>query len=273
MPYLGGKASDGVYQFIINQIPPHHTYIEPFLGGGAVMQFIRPAAHSIGIELDPNVTRAATAKMAGRPGTRIINDDSLDWLAEWARTGHSFDGSEFIYADPPYLASTRRSQYTIYPHDMTTEEEHNTLIDLLLSIPCKIALSSYFNSLYAQRLKGWRMLTYKARTRGKYTAVECLWLNYPEPWELHDYRYLGKDYRDRERIMKKKRRWTTRLRNMPPSERYALMDALNEVHTGIHAPKKTRGAGKRLPPTPAAARLDEVRSSTTDAADMIKEKI
>jgi hypothetical protein len=255
MPYLGGKASDGVYQFIINQIPPHQLYIEPFLGGGAVMQFIRPAAHSIGIELDPNVARAATAKMAGRPGTTILHTDALAWLTEW-----NYQGSEFIYADPPYLASTRRSQYTIYPHDMTTEEEHNALIDLLLSIPCKIALSSYFNSLYAQRLKGWRMLTYKARTRGKYTAVECLWLNYPEPWELHDYRYLGKDYRDRERIMKKKRRWTTRLQNMPPSERYALMDALNQVHAGIHAPKKTRGAGKQP-------------SSTTIQADMIKEPV
>lgn len=36
MSYFGGKAQDGVYQTIINQIPPHQIYIEPFLGGGAI---------------------------------------------------------------------------------------------------------------------------------------------------------------------------------------------------------------------------------------------
>lgn len=34
MTYKGGKAGAGVYQQIINQIPPHDVYIEPFLGGG-----------------------------------------------------------------------------------------------------------------------------------------------------------------------------------------------------------------------------------------------
>jgi len=33
MGYAGGKGRDGVYQAIINQMPPHGVYIEPFLGG------------------------------------------------------------------------------------------------------------------------------------------------------------------------------------------------------------------------------------------------
>jgi DNA adenine methylase len=34
MAYDGGKGN--LYQKIINLVPPHRVYIEPFLGGGAV---------------------------------------------------------------------------------------------------------------------------------------------------------------------------------------------------------------------------------------------
>ncbi len=37
MGYLGSKAASGVYQKIIAEMPPHDTYIETHLGGGAVM--------------------------------------------------------------------------------------------------------------------------------------------------------------------------------------------------------------------------------------------
>ena len=37
MPYPGGKGGAGVYQTIINGMPRHEVYVEPFLGGGAVM--------------------------------------------------------------------------------------------------------------------------------------------------------------------------------------------------------------------------------------------
>ena len=78
MPYPGGKARAGVYQLIINQIPPHRFYIEPFLGGGAIMQMIRPAAVSIGIDKDPDAARAASANFGGgrRAQTRIIHGDA-----------------------------------------------------------------------------------------------------------------------------------------------------------------------------------------------------
>ena len=42
MTYFGGKAQDGVYQAIINQIPAHDRYIELFLGGGAIMLKKKP---------------------------------------------------------------------------------------------------------------------------------------------------------------------------------------------------------------------------------------
>ena len=36
--YPGGKGSSGTYQNIINQIPEHDVYIEPFLGAGEFYQ-------------------------------------------------------------------------------------------------------------------------------------------------------------------------------------------------------------------------------------------
>ena len=53
--YPGGKAGSGVAQRIINRMPPHQVYIEPFLGGGAVLRYKRPAALNIGIDRDPEV--------------------------------------------------------------------------------------------------------------------------------------------------------------------------------------------------------------------------
>ncbi len=53
MGYPGGKAGAGVVHRIINLIPPHDVYIEPFLGDAAVMRAKRPARLNIGLDLDP----------------------------------------------------------------------------------------------------------------------------------------------------------------------------------------------------------------------------
>ena len=55
MNYPGGKG--GVYQKLINLMPPHEVYIETYLGGGAVIRNKKPAKRNIGIEIDPNTMR------------------------------------------------------------------------------------------------------------------------------------------------------------------------------------------------------------------------
>jgi hypothetical protein len=51
-------------------------------------------------------------------------------------------------------------------------------------------------------------------------------MNYPEPMALHDYRYLGRNFRERERIKRKKIRWKNRLSRMPLLERRVLVATL-----------------------------------------------
>ena len=49
MSYPGGKAGSGVYQTIINQMPPHKTYIEAFVCAGGVLRNKRRAEVNIAI--------------------------------------------------------------------------------------------------------------------------------------------------------------------------------------------------------------------------------
>jgi|GEM_PF-3694982 len=52
MEYPGGKNAPGVYHRIINLMPPHETYIEPFAGSFAIGRLKRPASLNIAIDLD-----------------------------------------------------------------------------------------------------------------------------------------------------------------------------------------------------------------------------
>ena len=60
---------------------------------------------------------------------------------------------------------------------------------------------------------------------------EWLWMNFPSPFELHDYRYLGENFRERERIKRKKERWVSRLSRMDALERHALISAVGELRS------------------------------------------
>lgn len=92
--------------------------------------------------------------------------------------------------------------------------------------------------MYAEELKGWNSISYEAMTRAGRTATEWLWFNFAPPVALHDYRYLGNNFRERERIKRKKQRWTARLERMPLLERQALLCAIDESRD---TPDSTRG--------------------------------
>lgn len=61
-------------------------------------------------------------------------------------------------------------------------------------------------------------------------ATEWIWMNYPKPAQLHDYRYLGDNFREREKIKLKLKRWTARFKSMPALERQALLSVLQAVN-------------------------------------------
>lgn len=283
MSYPGGKAAAGVYQTIINQIPPHDVYCEPFLGDGAILRRKRPARRNIAVELDRSVAEGfcdedVAAQFAGT-GLEVHCCCGIEWLkhhfrlyrvpgADAAAGGDESGGSRsraardaefaaraqpqktsagsaaaefrgngrrppvngtaryrtFVYCDPPYLLSTRRSG-KLYRCELT-DEQHEDLLDVIRRLPCDVAISGYSSPLYEEALQEWRCLRFPVITRGGRPAMESLWMNYPPPAELHDYRYLGQEKRERERISRKVRTWVKGLQRLPALERQAILDAI-----------------------------------------------
>lgn len=221
--YPGGKNGSGTYQAIINQLPPHELYAECFLGSGAILRHKLPAASSIGVDSDADVLRAFSGD--GIPNLTLVCADALQFLlANRANIGDA--RSTMLYLDPPYLMETRRDPRRIYRHEFNAPAEHRELLRLIKTFSCSIAISGYASSLYAEELAGWRAVSFPSMTRGGKLATEWLWTNYPEPLELHDYRYLGRTFRERERIKRQQQRWFARLQRMSSLQRHALMQAI-----------------------------------------------
>jgi len=230
MSYDGGKGGAGVYQQIINLMPPHHRYVELFLGAGSVLKAKRPAEHSIGVELDPDVL----ARWRGDevPNLSLLKADALEFLFT-----RDFQPLDLIYADPPYVLSSRRRQRRLYRHEFS-DAQHRELLGQLDQARCMVMISGYACPLYDKffarsnehrSVPKWRRHCFTTTTRGGGLATECVWLNFPEPLELHDYSYLGRDFRERERIKRKTLRWRRRLVGLPDQERHAILAAIAEL--------------------------------------------
>ena len=101
MGYFGSKATSGLCQPLIAMIPPHDTYIETHLGGGAIMKRKLAALRNIGIDRD---ARALDAFECDYP-VELVHGCAHRYLAEF-----EFQGSELVYSDPPYLKRTRTSR-------------------------------------------------------------------------------------------------------------------------------------------------------------------
>jgi hypothetical protein len=223
-------------------MPPHEVYIEPFLGGGAILRLKKPARLNIGIDLDLDplvkfgAAGSASARVArfsdarrrshlvknGGAGLRLIHGDALEFLKAW-----EWAGNELVYCDPPYMLETRTSR-SRYRCEMTAAQ-HQELLALIRQLPCKVMISGYWTETYAGQLADWHSRQYQAMTRGGTPRTEWLWSNFPEPVALHDYAWLGSNFRERQRIKRKKSRWVNRLERMPVLERQALLAAISST--------------------------------------------
>jgi hypothetical protein len=237
--YNGGKNGSGVYQTIINQQPPHRVFISAFLGHCGVLRNKRPAEFNIGSDIDVGIIERWIGLFGQkyRDVANFYDDDSLQfnigcslkYLSE-LRGKQRISHDWLIYCDPPYLMSTRSSGKRLYAHEMT-DAQHLELLTLLKKLPCMVQISGYPSELYDRELAVWRKIEFDAMTRqGK--KRECLWMNYPEPTQLHTALYVGKDYRERERIRRKAQRWVAKLSAMPHGERQFIIEALQSVNSG-----------------------------------------
>jgi DNA adenine methylase len=236
MKYPGGKNGSGVYQRLISMMPPHDVYIELFLGSGAVMRRKRPAlVRSIGYELNPKtIAEFATHIPDGFDTIDVHQADALEAVRNKYSASSAFwlqndPARTLIYADPPYLQSSRKSKARIYQFEMFERSEHIELLDLLAAVPARVMISGYSNPLYNAKLRHWRREEIPTTNRAGQRVIEIVWLNFPEPFELHDYEHVGTDFRDRWRIEKRRRNWRKNWLAMPPLERYAILGCIEQA--------------------------------------------
>lgn len=227
MGYKGGKGQSGVPQAIINLMRPHRRYFEGCLGGGSILSIKRPApGGNWGIDVDAGAIaafRVARSTIERFPDGVLPNLVTVD-VSSFLKI-YPFDKNDLIYLDPPYLFETRRSQRPIYKYEMTIEQ-HLEILSIILTLPAGILISGYESDMYNEMLFGWRKEHFNAVDRRGNVRVETVWINYPEPLELHDYRFLGKDFRERYKIKQKIKTLEGKLERMPAQERYAMLGAV-----------------------------------------------
>ena len=244
--YPGCKGGNGVYQNIISLIPPHKKLIIPFLGHCGIARNILPGNILICVDKSGIVINAwkrylinvlnyyfvdsscsilkSSDERSVLPGIiHLYQDDAIHFLSNY----NEFEDS-VIYCDPPYPFSTRRSKANIYKHEMS-DKQHLQLSSLLLGIRSSILISSYKNDIYSNVLEDWNTHEFYAATRGG-KAKEIVYYNYDlSDGLLHDYRYLGKNFKDRERIKLKIDRWSKGLQKLEPRERMAIIKKITQV--------------------------------------------
>jgi DNA adenine methylase len=200
--YFGSKATSGLCQPIIALMPPHDTYIETHLGGGAIMKRKAPALRNIGIDLNE---RAVQKFQCAYP-VELVHGCAHRFLADY-----DYQGRELVFCDPPYLHQTRSSSRR-YRFDYE-QTDHLELLALLKGLPCAVILCGYPSALYDEWLQGWQSLQLQVMNQAG-VRTEKVWFNFT-PDRVHWASYAGKNHTDRQRIKRKAHSWGRRYRALP----------------------------------------------------------
>jgi len=214
--YFGSKATSGLCQPIISMMPPHDTYIETHLGGGAIMSRKPPALKNIAIDLDLKALKAFNC---------VYPVEKVHGCAHEFLRKYDFHGRELVYCDPPYLLYTRTSSRR-YRFEYE-EQDHIELLEILKSLPCSVMLSGYPSTLYDDLLTDWGRLEIQVMNQAG-VRTEKLWFNFI-PDRVHWVRFAGKNFTDRQRIKRKAENWAKRYKNLPRSERLAVLSSIMDV--------------------------------------------
>ncbi|MFC0181480.1 Site-specific DNA-adenine methylase [Pseudarcicella hirudinis] len=261
--YFGGKGSDGTYQTIINQIPAVDIYVESYAGHASIFRNMIPAHLTILNDINHRVyqnlvnhfpesirfahdtdrkdfiriyhenNRACsigeikcTCQGNNDAGSILIieNLGAIDLIEKYKALIEDFNS--LIYSDPPYPLGSRKSQVKRYEFEMT-DQDHIEYLECLKNIRCKQLISTYPNQIYQELLPPpcYSLIEFWSQTRGG-LAKEYLYKNYESPVELQDYRYLGSDFRERDKLKRIKRNFLRKFKEMPVQLQNSILKEL-----------------------------------------------
>lgn len=112
-------------------------------------------------------------------GVVIENRDAIDCMKQHDRE------DVLIYADPPYVLSTRTSKKHGYKHEMD-DEMHRDLAAYLATCKASVVLSGYNTDIYHDILWDWKCVERKAHADGARERTEVLWISPKAEKELEE---------------------------------------------------------------------------------------
>jgi DNA adenine methylase len=232
--YFGGKGASGAYQKIINHIPECDIMVSGFLGACFITRSMNNLpARFIGIDRDPEVIRLWKESFSNITSDVTLYNDTFQniYYNKLYRDLSKYQ-KPFIYLDPPYLFSTRKSKHK-YKYEMGDEYGHYNLLFWMRNCKYNVAISTYDNDLYDTMLTNWKKIHFQVNTR-KGVATETLYMNYDiSKLALQDYSYSGSNYRERDRIRQKTKRWKKRIEKMSKEERDYVFLELQKHYSQI----------------------------------------
>lgn len=224
--YFGGKGQGGTVRRLINVIPPHDYYVEPFFGRGRLYEAKAPARiMSFGYELDGRLVDGW--KHRCRMDLIVERRDGLEALRELL-AGWDVEGVDpsrvVVYFDPPYLLHTRRAQRATYYREWC-DEDHIAFLAMLPALKVRAIVSHLPCVEYGTALAGWHSFTFNNKTH-KGLQLEQVWCNFVPGPELHEYTYVGNTFREREHFKRQFGIVRKRFDALPPPARIALLAML-----------------------------------------------
>lgn len=252
--YPGSKRR--IAPWIVKHMPPHHSYLEPFFGSGAVLFAKSPAKIETINDLDgdvvnffrvirnPETRKQLQEWLTYTPYSRQIYDEACERVPDspveqagyfavrsmqsygfrlsdkcgWKRDVQGREAAYavknwdelpesltdiasrlkavqienrsaleliktfnhekvLIYADPPYVLSTRNRRQ--YRYEMT-DDDHCELLEMFCRSKAMVMISGYDCELYDTYLHGWHKEQIEARAQSGSKRVETIWMNYRE---------------------------------------------------------------------------------------------
>lgn len=250
MKYVGNKNIDGVKQQIKSLIAPYDLFIELFAGSAAVSQFISAPPEKLWLnDLIPETVEHFVYTSGGYKLTHLDAIDILQQISSTpagvytemttgsgaqskASTGSLYTDSStrargtLIFADPPYLPSTRPHSLDLYGFE-PSDEWHVRFLECIQKCMHRIIIIHPVCQMYCDALKDWNYIEVKIRYRVK-TSVERIWYNFPPPVEVVDYTAVGKNRTDRQRIKRQVNNIISKLETLPELQRNYVLKLVCE---------------------------------------------
>lgn len=177
----------------------------------------RPAKQQFGIDIDPCVISMWEKTQDIR--CNLVLGDAIDVI-----NNLGVNNNTLIYADPPYYPTARRRK-KVYKYDYSIDD-HVTLVEFLISRKCMVIISGYYSKYYSSEFKNWNVHKFYSKTHVG-MAEEYVWFNFDRPNMLHDSRFLGANFREREVIKRRNDRLRNKISKLSIVEQSALLEWLN----------------------------------------------